>query len=55
MIATFRQRNGIRPRNFGPDEILDRALGGLVTEALMVLDEKIAARASDIDVVFVNG
>ncbi|TJW68760.1 MAG: 3-hydroxyacyl-CoA dehydrogenase, partial [Mesorhizobium sp.] len=39
----------------GADEIIERMLYPLVNEGAKILEEGIAARASDIDVVWVNG
>ena len=46
---------GIRPRAIEADEIRERLLYPMVNEAAMILDEGIAQRASDIDVVWVQG
>ena len=46
---------GIAPRAIGADEIIERTLYPLVNEGAKILAEGIAARASDIDVVWVNG
>ncbi|TPM30084.1 3-hydroxyacyl-CoA dehydrogenase NAD-binding domain-containing protein [Mesorhizobium sp. B2-3-4] len=46
---------GIAPRTIGPDEIIERTLYPLINEGAKILQEGIAARASDIDVVWVNG
>jgi 3-hydroxyacyl-CoA dehydrogenase len=46
---------GIERRPFGTDEILERTLFALVNEGARVLDEGIALRASDIDVIYANG
>ncbi|TPI11431.1 3-hydroxyacyl-CoA dehydrogenase [Mesorhizobium sp. B4-1-3] len=46
---------GIARREIGADEIIERTLYPLVNEGAKILDEGIAARASDIDVVWVNG
>ncbi|RWQ64665.1 3-hydroxyacyl-CoA dehydrogenase NAD-binding domain-containing protein [Mesorhizobium sp.] len=45
----------IAPRTIGADEIIERTLYPLVNEGAKILEEKIAARASDIDIVWVNG
>jgi 3-hydroxyacyl-CoA dehydrogenase len=45
----------IRRRQIPDDEILDRLLHPLVNEGAKILDEGIALRAGDIDVVYVNG
>lgn len=46
---------GIAPRVIATDEIIERTLYPLVNEGAKILEEKIAARASDIDIVWVNG
>jgi 3-hydroxyacyl-CoA dehydrogenase len=46
---------GIGRRAFSVGEIQQRALLTMVNEAALILDEGIAARASDIDLVLVNG
>jgi len=46
---------GIEKRRIGADEIIERTLYPLVNEGARILAEGIAARASDIDVVWVNG
>jgi len=45
----------IRRRQIPDDEILDRLLHPLVNEGTKIVDEGIALRAGDIDVVYVNG
>jgi 3-hydroxyacyl-CoA dehydrogenase len=45
----------IRRRQIPDPEILDRLLHPLVNEGARIVEEGIAARASDIDVVYVNG
>src|SRR5690606_13409950 len=42
-------------RSFAPAEIQRRALAAIVNEARLVLEDGIAQRASDIDVVLVHG
>ena len=46
---------GIERRAIGDDEILSRCLYPLINEGALILEEGIAARASDIDTVWVNG
>ncbi|MBZ9817160.1 3-hydroxyacyl-CoA dehydrogenase NAD-binding domain-containing protein [Mesorhizobium sp. CA7] len=46
---------GIARREIGAEEILERTLYPLVNEGAKIFEEGIAARASDIDVVWVNG
>jgi 3-hydroxyacyl-CoA dehydrogenase len=45
----------IRRRQIPDEEILDRLLHPLVNEGARIVDEGIALRAGDIDVVYVNG
>ena len=46
---------GITRRPIGDDEILQRLLFPMVNEGAKILEEKIAIRASDIDVIWVYG
>ncbi|WP_292547258.1 3-hydroxyacyl-CoA dehydrogenase NAD-binding domain-containing protein, partial [Mesorhizobium sp.] len=46
---------GIAPRAIGAEEIIERTLYPMINEGAKILEEGIAARASDIDVVWVNG
>lgn len=55
LIRDKATEKGIAPRAIGTDEIIERTLYPLVNEGAKILEEKIAARASDIDVVWVNG
>ncbi len=55
MIETHRQKLGITPRRIGDDEIVGRLVGALVNEGARLLEEGIAARASDIDIVYLTG
>ncbi len=50
-----RKRVGIKPKNFSDQEILDRYIAAMVYEGTKILQEKIAIRPSDIDVVYTNG
>ena len=50
-----RQRVGIKVKTFSDQEILDRYLAAMVYEGVKILQEKIAVRPSDIDVVYTNG
>ena len=58
MIALIEETTtaaGIERRPFSSDEILERTLYALVNEGARVLEEGIALRASDIDVIYANG
>lgn len=55
LIEKARDLLGVQPRTISASEIQNRALGAIINEALLVLEDKIAFRASDIDLVFVYG
>ena len=55
MINEYRAANGITPRKISDDEVVQRCMFALVNEGARILEEGIAARASDIDVVYLNG
>ncbi|AKM28971.1 3-hydroxyacyl-CoA dehydrogenase [Pandoraea faecigallinarum] len=55
MLDDYRKANGIVPREFPEDEIVDRLVYALVNEGAKVLADGTAARASDIDMVYLNG
>ncbi|VVD64600.1 3-hydroxyacyl-CoA dehydrogenase NAD-binding domain-containing protein [Pandoraea anhela] len=55
MVDDYRQAKGITPRVFTDDEIVDRLIYALVNEGAKVLADGTAARASDIDMVYLNG
>ncbi|RWH74674.1 3-hydroxyacyl-CoA dehydrogenase NAD-binding domain-containing protein [Mesorhizobium sp.] len=55
LIRAKAEELGIAQRQIGAEEIIERTLYPLVNEGAKILQEGIAARASDIDVVWVNG
>jgi 3-hydroxyacyl-CoA dehydrogenase len=55
IIEQFRAKEGIQPREISDQEIVERTLYTMVNEAAKILEEGIAQRASDIDVVWVYG
>ena len=55
VIAAVRNEMGITPREIADEEIVKRCLSALASEGKKILDEGIAARASDIDVVYLTG
>jgi 3-hydroxyacyl-CoA dehydrogenase len=55
LIARVRADKGLQPRELGDDEIVRRALLAIVNEAALLLAEGVAERATDVDVVLVNG
>jgi 3-hydroxyacyl-CoA dehydrogenase len=55
VIEDFAAKQGISRRTIGDEEILDRILYAMVNEGAKILDEGIAARSSDIDMIWVTG
>jgi 3-hydroxyacyl-CoA dehydrogenase len=55
MIEAHRQSLGITPRKISDDEIVQRLVYSLVNEAAHILEEGIASKASDIDMVYIMG
>jgi len=55
MIEKHRQACGITPRKIADEEIVQRLVYALVNEAAHILEEGIAGKASDIDMVYLTG
>ncbi|MCC6392684.1 MAG: enoyl-CoA hydratase/isomerase family protein, partial [Bryobacterales bacterium] len=55
LIAKVRKEAGITPRRISREEITDRLLYSLVNEGARILEEGIALRPVDIDIVYING
>jgi 3-hydroxyacyl-CoA dehydrogenase len=55
MIADHRAALGITPRKISDEEIVQRLVFALVNEAAHILEEGIANKASDIDIVYIYG
>ena len=55
VIADFARKSGDAQREIGDQEILERLLYPMVNEGALILEERMAQRASDIDVVWLNG
>lgn len=55
LIDELRAQAGLQARQFEAEEIQRRALLAMANEAALLLAENVAARASDVDVVLVNG
>ena len=55
IIRDFAASKGIAPRAVSEAEILERCIYPMINEGAKILEEGIAIRASDIDVVWVNG
>jgi len=55
MIADHRKELGIAPRKIGDEEIVQRLVFSLVNEAAHILEEGIANKASDVDMIYLTG
>src|SRR5215213_7805294 len=55
IIDEFRAKAGVEKREISDEEIVDRTLYTMVNEGAKILEEGMAQRASDIDVVWVYG
>ena len=55
MIEDHRKELGITPRRISDDEIVQRLVFALANEGARIVEDGIAARASDIDMVYVTG
>jgi 3-hydroxyacyl-CoA dehydrogenase len=55
LIDDYRKEKGIKPRKIGDEEIVQRCILALTNEGAKILEEGIAQRASDIDMVYLTG
>ncbi|MGQ0509576.1 MAG: 3-hydroxyacyl-CoA dehydrogenase NAD-binding domain-containing protein, partial [Betaproteobacteria bacterium] len=55
IIEKYRKDNNIKARQISDEEIVERLIYALVNEAAYILEEGIALRASDIDMVYLTG
>jgi 3-hydroxyacyl-CoA dehydrogenase len=55
MIEDHRKELGITPRKISDDEIVQRLVYALVNEGARILEDGIASKASDIDMVYLTG
>lgn len=55
IIREFVQKTGKPTRTLSEQEILERCLYPMINEGAKILEERIAIRASDIDIVWING
>ncbi len=55
MIEDHRKTLGITPRKISDDEIVQRLVFALVNEGAHILEDGIASKASDIDMVYITG
>jgi 3-hydroxyacyl-CoA dehydrogenase len=54
-IVAYRKKLGLSPRKISDDEIVQRCAFALANEAAHLLEEGIAQRASDVDMVYLTG
>ncbi|MDA0275658.1 MAG: 3-hydroxyacyl-CoA dehydrogenase NAD-binding domain-containing protein [Proteobacteria bacterium] len=55
IIEQYRKEKGVKTRQISDAEIVERLMYALVNEAAYILEEGIALRASDIDMVYLTG
>ena len=55
IIADFRAQRGFRARKVADVEIIERCIYALVNQGARILEEGIAQRSSDVDIVYLNG
>ena len=55
IIAEFAAKSGVAQREVNKQEIFERLLYPMVSEGALILEEGIAQRASDVDLVWLNG
>ena len=55
LINSESEKLGITRRDIEPQEIIERCICSLISEGARILEDGIAARSSDIDVVWING
>jgi 3-hydroxyacyl-CoA dehydrogenase len=55
IIEKYRRQKGITPRKIGSEEIVERCIYALINEGARIVEDGIAQRSSDIDIVYLNG
>ena len=55
IVHEFAAKSGVAPRTFTADEITERLVLPMINEGAKILDEGKAIRASDIDIIWING
>jgi 3-hydroxyacyl-CoA dehydrogenase len=55
LIEQTARESGARRRSIPSDEIIERTIYALINEGARILEEGFALRASDIDLVYING
>jgi 3-hydroxyacyl-CoA dehydrogenase len=55
IIEQYRRQRGITPRTVSAQEIVERCIYALINEGARIIEDGIAQRSSDIDLVYLNG
>jgi 3-hydroxyacyl-CoA dehydrogenase len=55
LIENYRKQKGITPRQVTAEEIVERCIYALINEGARILEDGIAQRSADIDLVYLNG
>jgi 3-hydroxyacyl-CoA dehydrogenase len=55
IIEKYRKQKGITPRKVSNEEIVERCIYALINEGARIVEDGIAQRSSDIDIVYLNG
>ena len=55
LVVAYRRELGLAPRKISREEIVERAVFALVNEGAKIVEEGIALRASDVDMVYLTG
>jgi 3-hydroxyacyl-CoA dehydrogenase len=55
IVREYASQSGLPPRKVTPEEIVEECVFAMVNEGALILEEGMAQRASDIDVVWLNG
>jgi len=55
LIVEFSEKKGYKRREISDEEILQRCIYPIINEGAKILEEKIAVRPSDLDVIWING
>jgi 3-hydroxyacyl-CoA dehydrogenase len=55
IVERYRESKGVVPRTIADAEIVERCIYALINEGARIVDEGIAQRSSDVDLVYLNG
>ena len=55
LLEKYRKEHGLVPRQISDEEIVERCIYGLANEGAKIIEEGIALRASDVDMVYLTG